>query len=93
MRKLILAIALALPIAPAAMARDVSLPLNDAAQNLLTQLPTALDQCIAGVTLRGDPSICRSVSTVLSSLSAEVVKAQHAADEAAKAEAVKKKKK
>lgn len=75
-----------------ALARDVSITLPDTAQQATRNLPAALDQCIAGMTLRGDSSVCKTVSNFLGVLASEVGTAQAKADadDKAKAEADKK---
>jgi hypothetical protein len=87
-----------LALAPAAAsATEVSLKLDDNAQNAVGQLPALLDQCVSGVTVHGDAAVCRTVSNFLVALGNEVRTAQAtaakiAADEKAKAEAAEPKK-
>lgn len=84
MRLIVAAAAAALLIPAAAIAGEISVKLDDAAQNAVAQLPALLDQCVAGITMRGDPAVCRSVSNFLVALGNETrTAAKAAADEAA----------
>jgi hypothetical protein len=88
----ILAFALAASLTTAASAAEVSIKLDDAAQNAVGQLPTLLDQCVSGVMLRGDSTVCKSISNFLIALNnetrtaaAKAVADAKAADDAKKA--------
>jgi hypothetical protein len=83
MKSFILAVAVAAALSSPTCAADVSLKLDDSAQSAVAQLPALLDQCVAGVTIRGDGSVCRSVSSFLVALGNEVRTAQAAAAKAA----------
>jgi hypothetical protein len=77
-------------ISAASMAGEVSLKLDDSAQSAIGQLPALLDQCVAGITVHGDASVCRNVSNFLTALTNEVratqaKKASEAAAETRKA--------
>jgi hypothetical protein len=82
MRIAIAALAAVLITTPAT-ATEVSLKLDDGAQNAVSQLPTLLDQCVSGVTVHGDATVCRTVSNFLAALGNEVKSAQAAAAKAA----------
>lgn len=71
-------------------AGEITLKLDDNAQNAVGQLPGLLDQCVAGVTMRADASVCRSVSTFLTAMVNEVKTTQAASEKAAADEAAKK---
>jgi hypothetical protein len=80
--------AMLLPIT--ARAGEVQLKLDDAAQNAVAQLPALLDQCVSGVAMRGDTSICRNVANFLVALGNEVKVQQAAVAKAAADEGTKK---
>lgn len=73
MRKIIVTLALhaLLVSSTAASATEVSLKLDDGAQNAVAQLPSLLDQCVSSIMLRGDSTVCKSVSNFLISLANE----------------------
>jgi hypothetical protein len=91
MRSITVAVAVAAALLSQADASEVSLKLDDSAQNALAQLPTLLDSCVAGLTIRGDGSVCRSVGALLVGLGNEVRNAQAAAAAKAAADAAAKK--
>jgi hypothetical protein len=72
-------------------AAEVSIKLDDGAQNAVAQLPALLDSCVAGLTLRGDGAVCRSVAAFLVALGNEVKSAQASAAKAAADDAAAKK--
>jgi hypothetical protein len=79
-----------------ASAAEITFKLDDSTQNAVLQLPALLDQCVAGVTMRGDATVCKSISTFLQSVGVEIRKeqiARAAADKAAADEAAKAKEK
>lgn len=80
----ILVLAAALIVTPA-LATEVSIKMEDAAQNVMLQLPSLLDQCVSGLTLRGDATVCKGVANVLNALSNDTRAAQAAAKAAADA--------
>lgn len=74
-------------------AAEVTIKLDDGAQNAVAQLPALLDSCVAGLTLRGDGAVCRSVANFLVALgnevkSAQAIAAKAAADDAAAKKAI-----
>jgi hypothetical protein len=69
-------------IAGPVQAADVSVKLADGTQGAIIQLPSVFDQCIAGLTLRGDAAVCKNIASFLVGMSNEVKSAQA---EAAKA--------
>jgi hypothetical protein len=73
---------------PSVRCAEIAIRLDDGAQNAVAQLPSLLDSCVAGLTLRGDAAVCRSVANFLVALGNEVKSAQtvasKAADDAAK---------
>ena len=76
-------------------AAELAIKLDDGAQNAVAQLPALLDSCVAGLTIRGDAAVCRSVANFLVALGNEVKSAQSlaakaVADKAAADEAAKK---
>ncbi len=92
----IAALALAISLSFSATAAEVSVKLDDSAQSAVAQLPGLLDQCVSGVMLRGDATICKSISNFLLAFVNETKTAQaataakaavdtRAADEARKA--------
>ena len=85
------AIAAAVLIASPVRASEITFKLDDSTQNAIGQLPTLLDSCVAGMTMRADASVCRSISQFLQSVATEVKNTQvaQAKAEAAKAEAAK----
>jgi hypothetical protein len=68
-----------------AHASDISLPLNDTSQQAIGKLPGVLDQCVAGITVRGDPAACRLLGNLLNGLASDVQQAAAKADADAKA--------
>lgn len=69
-----------------ARAGEISISLDENSQKTAAQLPALLDMCIAGITLRNDPSACKGVSASLNGLAGMVKTAQdNAVTEAAKA--------
>jgi hypothetical protein len=90
-KSILLAAALALSAALPASAAEITFRLDDSTQNAILQLPGALDNCVSGLTMRSDPTVCRSISQFLQSVAGEVKNTQAvAAKEAAeKAEAAK----
>lgn len=93
MRRILLVAVASLALCSTALARDVSINLPVDAQQATRNLPGAFDQCIAGVTLRNDAAVCKTVANFLGALANEVTSAQAKADaeDKAKAEAEKKK--
>ena len=96
MRIVLIAVAAVSLSGMSARAAEISLKLDDGAQNAVSQLPALLDQCVSGVMVHGDAAVCRTVSNFLAALGSEVKSAQAAAakkaasdkaaaDEAAKA--------
>ena len=71
-------------------AAEVAIKLDDGAQNAVAQLPALLDSCVAGLTIRGDAAVCRSVANFLVALGNEVKSAQAAAAKAVADDAAKK---
>jgi hypothetical protein len=79
---------LALMVSAAAHAGEVSLKFEDSAQSAILQLPGQLDNCVAGLTIRGDATGCRAVSNFLTAIGNEIRTAQSAAAKAAADKAV-----
>ena len=71
--------------ATSVQAAEVAVPFDDQSQTVAFQMPALMDACVAGLSLRGDPTACRSVSAGLSALASMVKTAQTkaAADKAA----------
>jgi len=65
-------VVLALPTS----ATELPLNLTDQDQQNVVAMPGILDQCIAGMTLRNDPSACKIVAQVLNAMSQAVTKGQ-----------------
>lgn len=59
-----------------AHADEISIKLSDQDQTNIVALPVALDQCIAGVTLRADYAVCRLIGQALNGLSQAVLAAK-----------------
>lgn len=68
--------AVALLAASPVRAADVSLKLAEGTQSAIVQLPGVFDQCVAGITIHGDATVCKSVAGFLLGLSNEVRSAQ-----------------
>lgn len=83
MKSIIVAACAAVLLLSPAHAGEVSVKLDDSGQNAVGQLPTLLDQCVAGLTIRGDGSVCRTVGALLVGLVNEMRTAQTAAAKAA----------
>jgi hypothetical protein len=67
-------------LAAPARATDITVKLSPETQNAIVQLPALLDQCIAGMAMRGDAVTCKSISNFLIGMGNEVkVQAQAAA--------------
>lgn len=72
--------AAALAFAAPVRATDITVKLSPDTQNAIVQLPALLDQCIAGMAMRGDAATCKSISNFLIGMGNEVkVEAQAAA--------------
>lgn len=50
-------------------AKEISVKLDDNGQNAVASLPSVLDQCVAGMTLRSDAASCRLLASFLAALS------------------------
>jgi hypothetical protein len=77
------AVAALIVMSAPARAADVSVKLSSDTQNAIVQLPAVLDQCVAGLTMRGDASVCKSISAFLVGMGNEVKAEAAAADKAA----------
>lgn len=84
--------ALSLQVVPpaAGQASEIAVKLDGNAQNAVAQLPALLDSCVAGVMMRGDSAVCRTLSNFLAAFGNEVRSAQAAATKAEADEAAKK---
>lgn len=91
MKRFLAALAAAAMFATPALATDITVKLSPDTQNAIVQLPALLDQCIAGMAMRGDAATCKSISNFLVGMGNEVkIEAQAAAKaEADKAAAAK----
>lgn len=69
-------LAIAVLLAAPARAAEITFKLDDSTQATIIQLPAALDQCVAGMTMRADASICRSISQFLQSVVVELKNSQ-----------------
>lgn len=87
------ALAAGLLVLTPARAAEVSIAFDDNAQQSAFQLPVLLDQCVAGVTMRSDASVCKSVAGALNGLAIMVKTAQAKAAEKADADKAKAEKK
>jgi hypothetical protein len=68
------------PLLAPAHATDITVKLSPDTQNAIVQLPALLDQCTAGMAMRGDAQTCKSISNFLIGMGNEVkVEAQAAA--------------
>jgi hypothetical protein len=74
--RFLVAAALCVAMIVPAKAADVSVKLADGTQNAIIQLPAVFDQCVAGLTIRGDASVCKNLATFLVGMSNEVKSAQ-----------------
>jgi hypothetical protein len=77
MRRILVAAALGLATLGLAMlapakADVISVKLSDDTQKALMQLPAVFDQCVAGLTLHGEASACKSMSNFLIGMANEV---------------------
>lgn len=89
MKSAVVAAIAALALLSPVRAAEVAIKLDDGAQSAVAQLPALLDSCVAGLTIRGDAAVCRSVANFLVALgnevkSAQAIAAKAAADDAAK---------
>ena len=71
MKKVFLAGAM-LVMAGAARAEDVTVKVTDGEQQAFSNLPTAMDQCVAGMAMRTDPNVCRLVAQFVTEFGAKV---------------------
>lgn len=94
MKKLVALLVVTTALVMPVRATEIALKLDDGTQNAVLQLPALLDQCVSGMTMRADASVCRSISQFLQSVAGEVrntqtAVAKKAAEEAAAKEAAK----
>lgn len=91
MRLFVAAVSVAgsLGVAPA-LAGSIALNLDEAGQSAALQLPAMVDNCVASLMLRNDPTVCRSVSVLTMALANEVKTAHAAAAKKAAEEAASK---
>jgi len=67
----ILSVGLILMAFPA-FAGEITLKVSDEDQKAFSNLPGAVDQCVAGLQLRGDASMCRLISQFAGEFGAKV---------------------
>lgn len=74
----------ALLLAGPAMAGEITVKVSDADQQAFSNLPGAVDACVAGLTLRGDGQMCKLISAFVTEFGAKVKAAAPPAAEPAK---------
>jgi hypothetical protein len=55
-----------------AMAAEVTVKISDVDQQAFGNLPVAVDQCVAGLTLRGDAQVCKLIAQFAAEFGAKV---------------------
>lgn len=74
--KRILLVAAIVSMSGMAMAGEITVKVSDQDQQAFANLPGAVDQCVAGLQLRGDAGMCRLVSQFAGEFSQKIAAAK-----------------
>lgn len=72
MKRILLAAGVVLMAGCGVRAGEITVKVTDADQAAFGNLPAAVDACVAGLQLRGDPQICRAISVFAGEFGAKV---------------------